>query len=207
MLLRLSLHKWQDKLASRQRLDRIAIVFHDTRCLKTYFDHWQTGLDKKKKVKWREEMRRKLKILQGKRHAHLKKEAWHTWREAYMVRFASQNYERNLLSRMIGIWRKRLSNTFLLEDAADEFRASKRSNNMDRFFREWHRATQLRSIEKVMSHRAQLRMLSMVWERWRNQMCVSCHENRLPHPNFDFFLEPFIKLQKVFVMYTDLNMF
>jgi protein SFI1 len=144
----------------------------DGRCLKTALNVWKAKLQEKRQAQWRDAMRYKIKVVRTNRENKLKKDAWAKWRQSYQSHLSGQHYTERLVSRFFQQWKKKLVEVDHLDATAEEYDRVREDRALVRCWGLWKRASQLKSAERVMAERVDLRIISEVLSVWKRHMCV-----------------------------------
>lgn len=83
---------------------------------------------------------------------------------------AEIRYERNLVWRMLRLWRGELSKIEHMEVAADEFAQSLEETQASRAWNFWKIQTDLREVERVVRARADARLKEDALQTWKQRM-------------------------------------
>ncbi len=124
----------------------------------------------KRQNKWRQDMRKKMKIIRERRETNLQKEVWTQWRQLYRSRLAHEYYSRTLLLKFHKRWKDSLVNLDHLDAIADNALKSTDSRLLNGFWYRWKRALEIRSAEKAVEEAVNVRIMSDALTKWKSRM-------------------------------------
>jgi protein SFI1 len=172
LVLRVAWQRWRARTANRHgflsRIDDLS----NGRCLKAAFHMWKAKLQAKQQAQWRDAMRHKLKVVRTKREGKLKKDAWAKWRQSYQSHLSGQHYTERLVLRFFVQWKRKLMEVDHMEATADELTGMHEERGLARCWKVWRRSAELRTTERLMVERVDLRVMSEVVHAWKRQMCA-----------------------------------
>ncbi|KAJ3519427.1 hypothetical protein NM688_g9302 [Phlebia brevispora] len=184
LLVRQALHQWRTSTTERREMYRRVASLSDSRCLKVTLQVWREKLKQKQQVKWRQDMRARMKTVRDNHDARLKQDAWMVWKQKYHVVAADRNYCRRLLLRFFSAWKGRKSRLDQLQVRGEDLISLRERSQMERCWALWRHAIQLRQTENIVAGRVDLRILSDALDTWKRRL----RENQGTDRHYDFFL-------------------
>ncbi|KAI0934407.1 hypothetical protein AcV5_006256 [Taiwanofungus camphoratus] len=181
LILRLSLHRWRQRTASRYELYQRISGLSDRRRLKAAFQLWKVRVKEKRHTDWRRSMRARMKTIRENREAKLKKDAWAKWRQSYRSHLSGQHYSERLVLRSFRWWRERLGKLDQLDAAADHFTYAQEEGLIEKCWDSWRRALDMHRTERVMAERVGLRIIGQAIDVWKQRL----HCNRIADEFYD----------------------
>ena len=169
MLLRLFMQRWQSNLLSRQQFQNQQIAEFNKRLLKTTLTVWRAKLKEKRQLKWRVEMRKKMKFIKNKLEFKIKKDAWAKWRQLQLSHQADKHYRLCSLIRLFVQWKTRLRQVYEMGDVANEYANHLDLKVADRCWDHWKRAVVSRHQELVVIQRVDWRIMVAAFDRWKQR--------------------------------------
>jgi len=170
LLLRLFLQKWRDQLNSRRDAEDKLVAQFSKRLLKQMLDFWKTKLKRKKQAAWREDMRRKMKVIKRKGDVRIKKDAWMKWQSVLLLHRAHRHYEIGLLYRSLSHWKRKSTRLISFERDADVFAKETEFRLTHRCWEQWKRTTVLRHKSLGVARMVDARVMADTLNRWRSRM-------------------------------------
>lgn len=168
--MRVALHKWRTKAATRCELHQRVSKLSDGRRLRVALEVWRAKLKERRQAQWREDMRARMKTVRDHHDLKLKKDAWAKWRQSYRSHLSEQHYSEKLVLRIYMKWRKKHVRLDRLEGAGEQLVKSREKSHVERCWDLWKRAMEVRKAEKAMSERIGLRILANAVDVWKSRM-------------------------------------
>lgn len=167
LLLRLFLQKWRDRLNARRDAEDKLVAHFSKRLLKQMLDFWKTKLKRKKQAAWREDMRRKMKVIKRKCDVRVKKDAWMRWQSVLLLHRAHRHYEIGLLYRSLSRWKGKSTRLISLARDADVFAKETEFRLAYRCWEQWKRTVVLRHKSLRVTRIVDARIMADTLDRWR----------------------------------------
>lgn len=169
-VLRSALYKWRCLAASRrERYQRVATTA-DHRRLKAALHVWRARLRERKQLRWRQDMRARMKAVRDNHDRQLVRGAYAQWRQAYRLQLAEQQYYRTLAAQVFRRWRAKLVQVDQVENKGDQLVALREKRQVARFWDLWRKELALRRAESVMTESVGLRILAATFDSWRKRL-------------------------------------
>ncbi|KAG5221670.1 Sfi1 spindle body protein-domain-containing protein [Salix suchowensis] len=161
---------WRSRTSSKLELYARIATISDNRLIRRMLDVWRARLKVKRQNKWRQDMRKKMKIIRERRETNLQKEVWVQWRQSYRSRLAREYYSKRLLLRFHKRWKDSLVSLDHLDTIADNALKSKDSRLLSGFWYRWRRALEIRSAEKAVEELVNVRIMAEALTKWKSRM-------------------------------------
>jgi protein SFI1 len=174
LVVRQALHRWRTLTASRRDLYQRVAATADNRRLRAALHVWHARLRERKQLKWRQDMRARMKVVRDKHDHQLVQDAWAQWRQAFRLRMSEQRYYQSLAMRFYKKWRLKLHQVDSLENKADHFVAIREKRQAARCWDLWKREMGLRRAESMLVESVGLRIMFSAMETWKRRMYVFC---------------------------------
>src|SRR6266545_4258219 len=158
MLLRLFMQKWRGRMTARQDAEDKLVAQFSKRLLKQVLDIWKTKLKQKRQTAWREDMRKKMKVILRKCDLRSKKDAWMKWQRVLLLHRAHRHYEIGLLYRSLSRWKGKSNRLISLERDADDFAKETEFRLTYHCWEQWKRTTILRHKSLVVARMVDARI-------------------------------------------------
>ena len=171
LILRRALLAWRNRNAQRREVYLRVAALSDRRCLKQFYRIWQQKNQERrhhrKQLEWREDMRIRMKTVRERGELRLKNDMWAKWRQSYLSHLAEWQFSRKVAARFFNKWKARLRKLDELEAAADYFEHDQDEKLKNHLWDAWRHRTELRHGEKVITTRANLRIMTHAIDLWR----------------------------------------
>lgn len=181
LVVRLALHRWRSRTAARRDLYQRVATLSDSRRLKAALQVWHARHRERKQLKWRQDMRTRMKVVRDHHDHLLKKDVWAKWKLAFRGYLAHQHYSQQLLIRFHDKWRQKLVKFDRMDATADTFAAGKEKSLVRKYWNMWERAVSARRAERVTIERVDMRILASAYDVWKRRL----HENRVADALYD----------------------
>lgn len=156
-------------VARREFYGRVGILA-DNRLLRSYFRAWYLRLKKHQQAAWRQSMRNKIDLIRRRREDKLRKDAWAKWRQSFKSHLSDQHYAERLVLRTFRQWRDKIRKLDDMAELADEVMHCGDHRTLEQAWNHWNNATQLRSIERLISYKIGLRIMHEAMGAWKRRM-------------------------------------
>ncbi|KAF7440452.1 hypothetical protein PC9H_000797 [Pleurotus ostreatus] len=170
IILQTQFQRWRSRTSSKLELYARIATISDNRLIRRMLDVWRAKLKVKRQNKWRQDMRKKMKIIRERRETNLQKEVWMQWRQLYRSRLAHEYYSKRLLLRFHKRWKDSLVNLDHLDTIADNALKSTDSRLLSGFWYRWRRALEIRSAEKAVEESVNVRIMADALTKWKSRM-------------------------------------
>ncbi|KIP09496.1 hypothetical protein PHLGIDRAFT_116291 [Phlebiopsis gigantea 11061_1 CR5-6] len=174
LIVRLALHRWRGQTASRRSEYQRVAATADNRRLRGALHTWRVKLRERQQIKWRYDMRARMKIVRDKHDHNLLKDAWTLWKQGFQLHYSDQYHAQKLIVRFYKRWRLKLSGLDGLENKADHLANIREQRQVAVCWQLWRKAMELRKSEAVLAESVNLRMLSAMFVTWKRRV----HENQ-----------------------------
>ena len=131
---------------------------------------WRGRLRERKQLRWRQDMRARMKAVRDGHDRALVRGAYAQWRQAFRLRLAEQQYYRGLATRVFKRWRSRLVQMDQIEDRGDQLVALREKRQLARFWDLWKKEVAVRKAEGVMTESVGLRILATAFDAWKKRL-------------------------------------
>ncbi|OJT15746.1 hypothetical protein TRAPUB_4382 [Trametes pubescens] len=166
LIARRALQHWRKRTAERHQLYLRVAALSDRRCLKRALNAWKQKSKEKKQVHWREDMRARMKMVRDRDELRLKKDAWAKWRQSHLSHLAEHQFSQRLVKRFFDRWKSRVGRLDQLDAAAEHFVHAKEERAMERCWDIWRRTAELRTAERSLRERVDLRTMTGALAVW-----------------------------------------
>lgn len=169
-LIRQALHQWRSLAASRRDLSQRVATTANNRRLKAALQIWHARLRERKQLRWRQDMRARMKAVRDSHDRQLVKGTYAQWRRAFRSRLAEQHYYRTLAVKIYRRWRAKLVETDQLENKGDQLVALREKRLVAGCCDLWRKELGLRRAETSMTESVALRVLAAAFNTWRGRL-------------------------------------
>ncbi|KAG6832361.1 hypothetical protein H0H92_002629 [Tricholoma furcatifolium] len=173
LVVRIHFQKWRNVIARRAEIWRHAAAQSDNRRLKKALTTWISQSKERKQIKWRQDMRTKMKMIRTKRELKLRKSVWDRWRQLSQLQLLHQLFNKRLVHRFYDRWKQRLSTLNNLELIADDAFQGSQERVLARFWDRWRTSNELQVSGHIISEQIKLRLMSNAISLWRNCLIAS----------------------------------
>ena len=170
MLVRKAFHTWSTRTAEYNAKYRRVAALSNIRCLKSVLEVWKVKAKQKRQIKWRQDMRARMKTVRDNHDRRLVLDVWVTWKQRYRLETADQIYYRQLLSRVLRVWKARKDGLHQLHEVSGQLISLREQSQVERCWLLWRRAMQLRHAENVMRERVGLRIMTNAIYAWKRRL-------------------------------------
>ncbi|XP_006458182.1 hypothetical protein AGABI2DRAFT_115192 [Agaricus bisporus var. bisporus H97] len=166
-LLRLAFHHWKNAYAFQDAKNKRALVLDDERRLWAFFEQWKKRSREKQQVKWRHDMRNKMKIIKDRHNLRILVDTWMLWHQKHQIRSAGEQYNQRVLLLAFLKWKESFRKMDMIEGKAEQLVILRDQRLLLRVWETWRAATRISSIEKGVVDRAHARIMWNTWMTWK----------------------------------------
>ncbi|TFK54938.1 hypothetical protein OE88DRAFT_1653513 [Heliocybe sulcata] len=170
LVLRIAIHRWHSKMVQSMEAGEQVAKIYDNKRLRLAMTIWRQKAQEKKREKWRQDMRAKMKSIREKREIQLLKDAWAKWRQSHQSHLSGRHYDGKVVRRLFKLWSSKLVEVEHMEAAAEEFCTVRSSRAVGHVWRQWRRATELKLAERTVVERTGFRVMADALSTWKRQM-------------------------------------
>jgi protein SFI1 len=176
LLLRVSIQRWRARTSALKQVSQRVTALSNNRHMKAAFRAWRIELKEKKQLNWRNEMRFKMKTIRDNREDKMRTDAWAKWRQLFQSRLAEQHYDKCLVLRALRHWKNQLAAVDHLDAAADDLARKTETRIVRKCWSFWHKAHELREVEKMIQESIGLRVMTDVLNVWKIRRWPSAYD-------------------------------
>lgn len=170
VVLDLFMRRWRQRLASRTDQHNLLLNKFNQQRLLSVMSFWREKLKQKQQAVWRDEMRRKMKVVRGKTDTRIKRQALHQWKRLLIVHNANRLYQRTLMTNHLAQWKLKLSALTDLQSTARAFREQVELKTRHQIWVRWKRSLLLRRDEAEFTQKMNRRVFAKYFDAWRGRM-------------------------------------
>ncbi|KAF7322935.1 CTLH domain-containing protein [Mycena chlorophos] len=169
-ILRLCIHHWRIRTAkSLDEFQRFVDVA-DNLYLRRFFEIWKAKAKGRQQLRWRADMRARMKLVQDKQRKRLLGDMYQIWRRAYSIRVAEKYDARSLVTRCFGQWKQRLKDLDDLDERADDYSHQLNWETQERLWFHWRHAAYMRRAYRVIAEGVGLRIMTEAFDVWKARL-------------------------------------
>ncbi|KAF8654207.1 hypothetical protein AX16_003733 [Volvariella volvacea WC 439] len=121
IILEVAYRRWQANTIRRIEAMKAYAEMSDKHTLIRHFSIWRKKYKEKKQNAWREDMRRRMKVIQDRRNRHLLIRMWKKWYQLHLAELLRQRSSEKQLVQYVDHWYNRLLRLREMEIQADTF--------------------------------------------------------------------------------------
>jgi protein SFI1 len=178
LVLRRAVQKWRDAAHARVDLYERVSALADARLLRRVTIQWTAQLAERRQLRWRNEMRGRMKAVRKTRERRVLVQAWEKWKAGVREGEAERVYERRLMSVVWERWKEGLRKVGTMEVAAERFEEGLDGRMVERVWEKWKGVLGMRQREMVLVDRVNVRVMESAWDAWKKRMSVSTKTSR-----------------------------
>lgn len=147
-------------------------MLDDERRLWAFFEQWKKRSREKQQVKWRHDMRNKMKIIKDRHNLRILVDTWMLWHQKHQIRSAGEQYNQRVLLLAFLKWKESFRKMDMIEGKAEQLVILRDQRLLLRVWETWRAATRICSIEKGVVDRAHARIMWNTWMTWKKHTYV-----------------------------------
>jgi protein SFI1 len=144
----------------------------DARLLRRVVAIWTTKLAERRQIRWRSDMRTRMKAVRERREQGQLVTAWTKWKLAVRARVAERVHDVQVLELAVGRWKGKMRRIREMENVAE---AHDERGDMRAALKAWGRwrwMSEVRHREVALAEAVNRRVVRDMWIAWKKRMSV-----------------------------------